>query len=65
MTRPGVVFTVLAGAGRGLEREYIRDRTLEGHESAPHPRQGPSAEAARQPIDAMLAVAPPPARPGN
>jgi len=27
------VFTVLA-AMSGMEREYIRDRTLEGHESA-------------------------------
>lgn len=30
---PGVVFTVLAALS-GMEREYIRDRTLEGHESA-------------------------------
>jgi resolvase-like protein len=29
----GIVFTVLA-AMSGMEREYIRDRTLEGHESA-------------------------------
>ncbi|WP_445277214.1 recombinase family protein [Streptomyces sp. DSM 41033] len=29
----GIVFTVLA-AQSGMEREYIRDRTLEGHESA-------------------------------
>jgi DNA invertase Pin-like site-specific DNA recombinase len=29
----GIVFTVLA-AMSGVEREYIRDRTLEGHESA-------------------------------
>ncbi|MFF2732486.1 recombinase family protein [Streptomyces sp. NPDC058008] len=29
----GIVFTVLA-AMSGTEREYIRDRTLEGHESA-------------------------------
>jgi DNA invertase Pin-like site-specific DNA recombinase len=28
-----VVFTVLAALS-GMEREYIRDRTLEGHESA-------------------------------
>jgi DNA invertase Pin-like site-specific DNA recombinase len=28
----GIVFTVLA-AMSGMEREYIRDRTLEGHES--------------------------------
>ncbi|MFE2184391.1 recombinase family protein [Streptomyces sp. NPDC059455] len=28
-----IVFTVLA-AMSGMEREYIRDRTLEGHESA-------------------------------
>ncbi|MFE7113085.1 recombinase family protein [Streptomyces sp. NPDC057575] len=30
----GIVFTVLA-AMSGMEREYIRDRTLEGHESVP------------------------------
>lgn len=29
----GVVFTVLTALS-GMEREYIRDRTLEGHESA-------------------------------
>ncbi|WP_374225489.1 hypothetical protein [Actinomadura sp. NEAU-AAG7] len=29
----GIVFTVLA-AMSGMEREYIRDRTLDGHESA-------------------------------
>ncbi|MEU9623621.1 hypothetical protein [Streptomyces sp. NPDC048155] len=29
----GIVFTVLAAVS-GMEREYIRDRTLEGHESA-------------------------------
>ncbi|MFC9620069.1 recombinase family protein [Streptomyces sp. NPDC056930] len=29
----GIVFTVLAALS-GMEREYIRDRTLEGHESA-------------------------------
>ncbi|MET7549719.1 recombinase family protein [Streptomyces sp. NPDC005500] len=29
----GVVFTVLAALS-DMEREYIRDRTLEGHESA-------------------------------
>ncbi|MBE1588246.1 hypothetical protein ACFPOI_52625 [Nonomuraea angiospora] len=29
----GVAFTVLAALS-GMEREYIRDRTLEGHESA-------------------------------
>jgi DNA invertase Pin-like site-specific DNA recombinase len=29
----GIVFTVLA-AMSGMDREYIRDRTLEGHESA-------------------------------
>jgi DNA invertase Pin-like site-specific DNA recombinase len=32
----GIVFTVLA-AMSGMEREYIRDRTLEGHESARKP----------------------------
>lgn len=29
----GIVFTVLAALS-GMEREYIRDRTLEGHEAA-------------------------------
>jgi DNA invertase Pin-like site-specific DNA recombinase len=29
----GVVFTVLAALS-GMEREYVHDRTLEGHESA-------------------------------
>jgi DNA invertase Pin-like site-specific DNA recombinase len=29
----GIVLTVLAALS-GMEREYIRDRTLEGHESA-------------------------------
>ena len=50
----GVVFTVLAALS-GMEREYIRDRTLEGHES---PAPGASRSAARpSPTRAMLAVA--------
>ncbi|MGW3627023.1 recombinase family protein [Streptomyces sp. NPDC000880] len=40
----GVVFTVLAALS-GMEREYIRDRTLEGHESA-RKRGRPSAARA-------------------
>ncbi|MEW2489776.1 recombinase family protein [Streptomyces sp. NPDC048411] len=39
-----VVFTVLAALS-GMEREYIRDRTLEGHESAASAAR-PSAEQA-------------------
>ena len=39
----GMVFTVLAALS-GMEREYIRDRTLEGHESA---RAGARPSAAR------------------
>ena len=39
----GIVFTVLAALS-GMEREYIRDRTLEGHESA---RARGKASAAR------------------
>lgn len=50
----GVVFTVLA-AMAGMEREYIRDRTLEGHESAR--ARGKSIGGAAVTDDAMLAVA--------
>ena len=50
----GVVFTVLA-AMSGMEREYIRDRTLEGHESA---RGAARPSAARpSPTTAMLSMA--------
>jgi len=50
----GIVFTVLAALW-GMEREYIRDRTLEGHESA---RTGGKAiGGAAVTDDAMLAVA--------
>jgi len=51
---PGVVFTVLA-AMAGSEREYIRERTLEGHESAR--ARGKVIGGAAVPDDAMLAVA--------
>ena len=47
----GVVFTVLSG----MEREYIRDRTLEGHESAR--ARGKSIGGAAVTDDAMLAAA--------
>ncbi|MFJ4560010.1 hypothetical protein ACIP4Q_28580 [Streptomyces massasporeus] len=40
----GVVFTVLA-AMSGMEREYIRDRTLERHESARLRGRGSAARA--------------------
>jgi DNA invertase Pin-like site-specific DNA recombinase len=50
----GVVFTVLAALS-GMEREYIRDRTLEGHESARAP--GKAIGGAVVADDAMLAVA--------
>jgi DNA invertase Pin-like site-specific DNA recombinase len=50
----GVVFTVLAALW-GVEREYIRDRTLEGHESAR--ARGKSIGGAAVTDDAMLAVA--------
>jgi DNA invertase Pin-like site-specific DNA recombinase len=48
------VFTVLAALSR-MEREYIRDRTLEGRESA-HAR-GKAVGGAAVTDDAMLAVA--------
>ena len=50
----GVVFTVLAALS-GMEREYIRDRTLEGHESAR--ARGKAIGGAAVTDDAMLAVA--------
>jgi DNA invertase Pin-like site-specific DNA recombinase len=50
----GVVFTVLAALA-GSEREYIRDRTLEGHESAR--ARGKSIGGAAVTDEAMLAVA--------
>jgi DNA invertase Pin-like site-specific DNA recombinase len=49
-----VVFTVLA-ALLGMEREYIRDRTLEGHESAR--ARGKSIGGGAVTDDAMLAAA--------
>ncbi len=50
----GVVFTVLAALS-GMEREYIRDRTLEGHESAR--KRGKAIGGAGVTDDAMLAMA--------
>ena len=50
----GVVFTVLAAIS-GTEREYIRDKTLEGHEAAR--ARGKSIGGAAVTDDAMLAVA--------
>jgi DNA invertase Pin-like site-specific DNA recombinase len=50
----GIVFTVLAALS-GMEREYIRDRTLEGHESAR--ARGEAIGGAAVTDDAMLAVA--------
>ena len=50
----GVVFTVLAALS-GMEREYIPDRTLEGHESAR--ARGKSIGGAPVTDEAMLAVA--------
>ena len=50
----GIVFTVLAALS-GMEREYIRDRTLEGHESAR--ARGKSIGGAAVTDEAMLAVA--------
>ena len=58
----GVVFAVLAALA-GSEREYIRDRTLEGHEAAR--ARGKSIGGAAVTDDAMLAVARPPPRPGH
>ena len=50
----GVVFTVLAALS-GMEREYIRDRTLEGHESAR--RRGKNIGGASVTDEGMLAMA--------
>lgn len=50
----GVVFTVLAALS-GMEREYIRDRTLEGHESAR--QRGKSIGGAAVADEAMLSMA--------
>jgi DNA invertase Pin-like site-specific DNA recombinase len=50
----GVVFTVLAALS-GMEREYIRDRTLEGHESAR--ARGKPIGGAAVTDEAMLAAA--------
>jgi DNA invertase Pin-like site-specific DNA recombinase len=50
----GIVFTVLAALS-GMEREYIRDRTLEGHESAR--ARGKAIGGAAVTDDAMLVVA--------
>ncbi|WP_329375719.1 recombinase family protein [Streptomyces sp. NBC_01351] len=51
----GIVFTVLA-AMSGMEREYIRDRTLEGHESAR--KRGKTIGGASVTDDSMLSMAP-------
>ncbi|MER5421408.1 recombinase family protein [Streptosporangium roseum] len=50
----GVAFTVLAALS-GMEREYIRDRTLEGHESAR--RNGKAIGGATIIDEAMLSMA--------
>ncbi|HEY1916305.1 MAG TPA: recombinase family protein [Streptosporangiaceae bacterium] len=50
----GVVFTVLAALS-GMEREYIRDRTLEGHEAAR--ARGKAIGGAAVTDDAMLSMA--------
>jgi DNA invertase Pin-like site-specific DNA recombinase len=50
----GVVFTVLAALS-GMEREYIRERTLEGHESARV--RGKAIGGASVTDDAMLSMA--------
>jgi DNA invertase Pin-like site-specific DNA recombinase len=50
----GILFTVLAALS-GMEREYIRDRTLEGHESAR--ARGKAIGGAAVTDEAMLAVA--------
>ena len=50
----GIVFTVLAALS-GMEREYIRDRTLEGHESAR--TRGKTIGGAAVTDDAMLGMA--------
>jgi len=50
----GVVFTVLAALS-GMEREYIRDRTLQGHESAR--KRGKTIGGAGVTDDDMLSMA--------
>ncbi|GII52041.1 hypothetical protein Pth03_04300 [Planotetraspora thailandica] len=50
----GIVFTVLAALS-GMEREYIRDRTLEGHESAR--KRGRTIGGAGVTDDDMLSMA--------
>ncbi|MFJ2210924.1 recombinase family protein [Streptomyces sp. NPDC101062] len=50
----GIVFTVLA-AMSGTEREYIRDRTLEGHESAR--KRGKTIGGASVSDESMLSMA--------
>lgn len=50
----GLVFTVLAALS-GMEREYIRDRTLEGHESAR--QRGKTIGGASVTDDTMLTLA--------
>lgn len=50
----GVVFTVIAALS-GMEREYIRDRTLDGHESAR--RRGKTIGGTSVTDDAMLSMA--------
>lgn len=50
----GIVFTVLAALS-GTVREYIRDRTLEGHDSAR--KRGKTIGGASITDDAMLAIA--------
>jgi len=50
----GIVFTVLAALS-GMEREYIRDRTLEGHESAR--ARGKAIGGAAVTDDAMVGMA--------
>lgn len=56
----GVVFTVLAALS-GMEREYIRDKTLDGHKSAR--TRGKNIGGASVTDDHMLSMAAP-ARPG-
>ncbi|MFJ2032316.1 recombinase family protein [Streptosporangium sp. NPDC087985] len=50
----GIVFTLLAALA-GMEREYIRDRTLEGHESAR--TRGKTIGGASVTDDTMLTLA--------
>ncbi|MBB5109952.1 DNA invertase Pin-like site-specific DNA recombinase [Streptomyces spectabilis] len=50
----GIVFTVLA-AMSGMEREYVRDRTLEGYESAR--KRGKTIGGAGVTDESMLSMA--------